>query len=75
VNDKPINMVEFANALLAAPVTYRPVCAHCQKEMNIKPQPDETHGICKRHRLQVEAEFLRWLNINAAEEAMAKGKA
>lgn len=50
----------------------RSCCAWCQREMNLKPQADESHGICARHRAQTWAEFLRWKNINAVEDAMAK---
>ena len=57
----------LTNALLAGPP--KP-CAWCLKEMNLKPQPG-SHGICKRHRMQVEAEFLRWQNIHAVEDATA----
>ena len=62
-----MNMVDFANRLLAGP----PRCAWCLKEMNLKPQPG-SHGICRRHKAQLEAEALRLRNIYAVEDAMSK---
>ena len=53
-------------------MTYRSVCSWCIKEMNLKPQPDETHTICRRHKAQFEAEALRLRNIYAVEEAMRR---
>lgn len=52
-----------------APVS---VCAWCQRELNIRPSLNETHTICRRHKLQLEAERVRLLNIYAVEDAMAK---
>jgi len=40
--------------------------------MNLRPQEDETHTICRRHKAQLEAEALRLRNIYAVEEAMRK---
>ncbi len=48
------------------------VCAWCQREMNLRPQEDETHTICRRHKAQLEAEALRLRNIYAVEDAMGK---
>lgn len=64
-----MNMTDFANRILAGPPA---PCAWCLKDMNLKPQPDETHGICAKHKAMEMAEFLRWKNIMAAEDAMAK---
>jgi len=44
-------------------------CSWCLKEMNIRPEPG-SHGICRMHRLQLEAERVRLLNIMAVEDAM-----
>ena len=44
-------------------------CSWCLKELNIRPEPG-SHGICRRHKLQLEAERVRLLNIMAVEDAM-----
>jgi len=62
-----MNMPDFANRILAGP----PRCSWCDKEMNLAPQPG-THTICARHKLQLEAERARLLNIYAVEDAMGK---
>lgn len=31
------------------------ICSWCQAELNVKPQPGESHGICPRHHAAVLA--------------------
>lgn len=33
------------------------VCAWCQKEAGVPGQPGENHGICERHRAEMDAEI------------------
>ena len=42
-----------------------------RKETNLRPQADESHGICARHKEQEMADFLKWKALNAVEEAMS----
>lgn len=32
----------------------RPVCAHCEHELRLPQKGNESHGICKRHALEVQ---------------------
>ena len=63
-----MNMADYANRILAGPPA---PCSWCLKEMNLKPQPG-SHGICRRHKAQLEAEALRLRNIYAVEDALSR---
>jgi hypothetical protein len=44
------------------------VCAGCQKEFGVRPGPNESHGYCKRHLIEMYQQMMQYPQGKAKAE-------
>ena len=57
-----------AQKLVAILLESQSVCAGCQKEFGVQPQPGQSHGYCKRHLIEQYQQMLDMPGARASTE-------